>query len=164
MDILQKAIFGAVAGASIGFIQFSFNSISKSREKSNVVHSFNSKYPFIQNHSDLHFCLMQLHDYIMYDDPKALPRLYKSCNLLMQLYTSFNTKKNSGAKVEELIPMSKNVFSAGCEVKTYSEDVQSSLIAGRSQDHKHIVDTVQLIQKIATDIWYNVYMDTDVHT
>jgi len=164
MDVLKKTLFGTAAGLVIGLMQFSIGSIRKSRETSRPVTTFNEKFPHIQKHSDLHFCLMELEAYSMYDSNGALEQLNCACEKMMSMCNKFNNEKSKMLKedIQEFILFNKELHHLCSEAKRLSEDAQTTLISGRPSDHKVIVDAVQLIQKITDNVWYNIYMETDV--
>lgn len=158
MDILKKTVMGAVAGAALGLMQLSISTIRNSSKRSQIVSQFNNKYPYVQQHSDLNYCLQQLQDYAMYDRNGSFDKLFDVCNKLIHVYEAFREKKDQVSS-KQIILMSREVFQNGCQVKQAVEDVQTQILMGRPQDHKTLAETVQLIQKIADDVWYNTYME-----
>ena len=158
MDILKKTVMGAVAGAALGLMQLSISTIQNSSKQSRVISQFNKKYPYVQLHSDLNYCLQQLQDYAMYDSDGSFDKLFKFCDDLIHEYEDFKKNKNQVSS-KHIILMSHKVFQNGRHVKQAVEDVQTQILMGRPQDHKTLAETVQLVQKIADDVWFNTYME-----
>lgn len=158
MDIVKKTVMGAVAGAVLGLMQLSISTIRNSSKRSKIVSQFNKNYPYVQQHSDLNYCLQQLQDYAMYDRDGSFDKLFEFCNQLIHVYEEFRQNKDQVSS-KQIILMSHKVFQNGRQVKQAVEDVQTQILMGRPQDHKTLAETVQLVQKIADDVWFNTYME-----
>ena len=152
-----------VAGLGLGLlyktVQSSFSSIHLSSLNSAETRAFNSKFPYIRYHSDLNFVVQELIQFAPFADVESVAKL---CNSLMKRYVYFNETDKSAMKPETLIGFPKKVHDICHDIKEAAEDLQTDLIAARPREADEVINHVQMLQKIADDILFNVMMDVDV--
>ena len=163
MERLLKMARAGAAGIGMGVlysaVNSSFSSIRRSSLASKEVRSFNTKYPYVQCHSDLNYVIQELLHFSPYADVHPLIEL---CNELMKKYITFGNMDKTVANARVLIQTPKQIHDLGHDIKEEAECLQTALIEARPSNADEIINHVQAIQKTVDDVLFNVMMDVDI--